>query len=181
LEGSRTEVGASLLVAPWAPALVHGAVTGDGCQASASHVDRTVEAEGSARALRVGYDLVLVTMNRAKMLVKKAPSRTGSSDVIVSAVVTNLPLLANSAGSWDVNNERTGATMAVDGRDCYRVCNKDDDGDGGGDDGVVRYYWADARPHAQPGRQHSLTGSCLGGCGWLQSDFLRRCAHRVPK
>lgn len=117
---------------------MHGVVTSDGCQASASRVGRKVEAGASARALRVEYDQALATMNRAKRSAKMVRSRRGSSDEIVSVVVKPLPLLANSAGSWDVNNERTGATMAVDGRDYYRVRNKDDDDDGGDDDGEVR-------------------------------------------
>ena len=78
-----------------------------------------------------------------------------------------------------MTNERTGAAMAVDGLDCYCVYNKDDDGGGGGGDGVARCYWGDARLRAQPGRQRSLTGSCLGGCGWLRSDFLRYFVRRV--
>lgn len=77
----------------------HGVATGDGCQVSAYHVDRTVEAGASARALRAEYDQALETMNHAKRLVKKAPSRMGSSDEIVSVGLRNLPLLASSAES----------------------------------------------------------------------------------
>lgn len=159
LEGCCIEEAvASLFVAPWAPALVPGAMRGDGCQGGACRVLRKVGGGASAQVLQVEYDRASETVNHARRSAMKVPLKTASSDEIAFVVAKDPRLLASSAESSGVKKKRIGVEVAVDGCDYCCVCNKDDGGDGDGGDDAVQCYLGDVHPHAQPVRQHSLGG-----------------------